>query len=64
MGWMEWTLVRWDIKRKFTLRKGNFFVIAKHIEEVKQDGKSVPDLLEAMMGSPGLAKEQKNSYEL
>ena len=48
----------WDTKRELTLRKRNVFVIKKYVEDVKQDEKHVPDLLEAMMRPPGLVKEE------
>ena len=34
------------------------FVIEKYVEDVKQDEKHVPDLLEAMTRPPGLVKEE------
>ena len=34
---------------QLTLRKGHFFVIEKYGEDVKQEEKHVPDLLEAIM---------------
>ena len=34
---------------RLTQRKRHFFVIEKHIEDVKQDEKSVPDLLESII---------------
>ena len=49
MGWKVWTKVTTQTKRKLTLRKGHFFVIEEHIEDVKQDQKTVPDLLESIM---------------
>ena len=45
-------------KRKLTLRKSNFFVIEKHVEDVKQDEKDVSDLLESIMKPSGLVKEE------
>ena len=47
-----------DTKRKLYLRKRYVFVIEKYIEDVKQDAKHVPDLLEAIMRPPGLVKEE------
>ena len=38
-----------DTKRKLYLRKIHFFVIDKYVEDVKQDEKDVPDLLESIM---------------
>ena len=43
---------------KLTLRKRHFFVIEKCIEDVKQEEKDVPDLLEPIMEPPGLVKEE------
>ena len=43
---------------KLTLRKRHFFLIEKYIEDVKQDEKHVPDLLEAITQPPGLVKEE------
>ena len=40
------------------LREGPVFVIEKYIKDVKQDEKSVPDLLESIMKGFGLAKEE------
>ena len=47
-----------DTRSKLTLRKRHFFVIEKSIEDVKQEEKDVPDLLEPIMRPPGLVKEQ------
>ena len=46
----------WDYK--LTLRKRHFFVIEKYIEDVKQEEKDVPDLLESIMKGSGLVKEE------
>ena len=40
-----------------TSRKGHFFVIEKSIEDVKQEEKHVPDLLEPMMRPTDPVKE-------
>ena len=40
-----------------TLRKRQFFVIEKYVEDVKQKEKDVPDLLEAIMRPTCLVKE-------
>ena len=45
-------------KRKLYLRKRYFFVIEKYVEDVKQDEKSIPDLVESIMRPPGLVKEE------
>ena len=47
-----------DTKRKLYLRKRHFFVIEKYVEDVKQDEKHVPDLLEAIMRPTRLVKEE------
>ena len=51
-----------DTKSKLTLRKRHFFVIEKSIEDVKQEGKDVPDLLEPLMKAPGLVKEELRPF--
>ena len=43
---------------KLTLRKRDFFVIEKHIEDVKQEEKDVPDLVESIMRPTCLVKEE------
>ena len=45
-------------KRKLYLRKRHFFVIDKYVEDVKQEEKDVPDLLEAIMRPVCLVKEE------
>ena len=40
------------------LRKSYFFVTEKYHEDVKQDEKSVPDLVESIMKGSGLVKEE------
>ena len=47
-----------DTKRKLTLRKRHVFVIEKTVEDVKQDEKSVPDLLESIMRPTDPVKEE------
>ena len=39
-------------------RPWDFSVLGKYIEDVKQDFKHVPDLLEAIMKAPGPVKEE------
>ena len=47
-----------DTKRKVTLRKRHVFVIEqKYIEDITQDEKSVPDVVESMMKPSGLVKD-------
>ena len=50
MGWKGLPAMGRDTKRKLYLRKNKrvFFVI-KYVEDVKQDEKHVPDLLESIM---------------
>ena len=43
---------------KLTLRKSNYFVVEKYIEDVRQDEKHVPDLLEAIMRPTDPVKEE------
>ena len=43
---------------KLTLRKRQFFLIEKYIEDARQDEKHVPDLLEAIIQPPGLVKDE------
>ena len=45
-------------KKTLILQNTHFFVIEKHIEGVRQDEKHVPDLLEAIIQSSGLVKEE------
>ena len=45
-------------KTAYPYKKTYFFVIEKYIEDVKQDKKHVPDLLEAIIQPPGLVKEE------
>ena len=41
-----------------TIAKRHFFLIEKYFEDVRQDEKHVPDLLEAIVQPPGLVKEE------
>ena len=47
-----------DTKRKLYTRKIHFFVIEKYVEDVKQDEKHVPDLLESIMRPTDPVKEE------
>ena len=58
MGWRGLTRCVLEHKNKLTLRKKDVLVIEKHVEDVKQDEKSVPDLVELIMKAPGIVKEQ------
>ena len=55
-----------DTKRKLYLRKSNFFVIEKCIEDARQEEKDAPDLLEAIMRPTCLVKEElrQNLFEM
>ena len=46
-----------ETKRKLHLRKKHIFVADKYVEDVKQDEKSIPDLVESIMKAPGLVKD-------
>ena len=41
-----------------TLRTIHFFVMEKYVEDVKQNEKNVPDLVESIVRPTGLAKEE------
>ena len=58
MGWRGWTSGDAETKRKLYLRKSQFFVIEKYVEDVKQEEKDVPDLLESIMRPTCLVKEE------
>ena len=58
MGWRGLTTRARSHKKKLTLRKRHFFVIEKYIEDVKQEEKDVPDLLESIMRPTDPAKEE------
>ena len=58
MGWRELTTGTRTHERKLTLSKRHFFVTEKYVEDVKQDGKSVPDLLESIMRPTDPVKEE------
>ena len=58
MGWRGLTTGARTHKKKLTLRKIHVFILEKYVEDVKQDEKHVPDLLEAIMKAPGLVKEE------
>ena len=47
-----------NTKRTLYLRKGHFFAVEKYVEDVRQDGKSGPDLLEWIMRPPDPVKEE------
>ena len=66
MGWRGWSRCVPHTKNKFTLLKRHVFVIEKYIEDVRQDEKHVPDLLEAIMRPTCLVKEElwRNSCKM
>ena len=45
-------------KKQKTISKRYFFLMEKYFEDVRQDEKHVPDLLEAIMRPPGPVKEE------
>ena len=47
-----------NTKRKLIIRTMHVFVIEKYVEDVKQEEKDVPDLLESIMRSTSLVKEE------
>ena len=58
MGWRGWTWCVREHKNKLTLDKRYYFVIEKYVEDVKQDEKHVPDLLESIMRPTDPVKEE------
>ena len=44
-----WTVRAYTHKKKLILRKRHFFVIEKYAEDVKQEEKDVPDLVESIL---------------
>ena len=52
--------------KKVVPKKNTFFVLEKYVEDVKQDEKHVPDLLEPIMRPTCLVKEelQPNLFKL
>ena len=53
-------------KKQKTTSKGHIFLIEKCFEDVRQDEKHVPDLLEAKIQPPGPVKEElrPNSFKM
>ena len=47
-----------DTKRKLYPRERHFLVIEKYVEDVKQDERDVPDLVESIMKGSGFVKEE------
>ena len=47
-----------DTKSKLTLRKRHFFVIEKYVEDVNQEERDAPALVESIMKGSGLVKEE------
>ena len=54
-GGLRWLALS---KRKLSLGKRHFFVIEKYIEDVKQEEKDAPDLLESIMRPTDPVKEE------
>ena len=44
--------------KKLTPRKRHFFVTEKYFEDIRQEERQLPDLLEAIIQPPGLVKEE------
>ena len=59
MGWRWWTpgLTLTNLKKEVVLGEKYFLVIGKHVEDVKQKRKDVPDLVESIMRPTDPAKE-------
>ena len=58
MSWRGWASQGPDTKRNLYQGKTHFFVIEKYVEDVKQEEKDVPDLLEAIMRPTDPVKEE------
>ena len=58
MSWRGWTSGDTDTKKKLYLRKSNFFVMEKYVEDAKQKVKDVSDLLESTMTPTCLVKTE------
>ena len=58
MSWRGWAPQGTDTKRKLYLRKNNFVVMEKYIEDARQEEKHFPDLVEAIMRPTCLVKEE------
>ena len=58
MGWKGLATGARTHRKKLTVRKRHFFAIEKSIEDVKQDKKHVPDLLESIMKPTDPVKEE------
>ena len=60
MGWRGWTRCVQGHKKQVDPKKNTLFVtsIEKYVEDVKQEEKHVPDLLEPIMKASGLVKEE------
>ena len=58
MDLREWMRCVPTQKNKLTQSKRYIFVIEKYIEDVRQDEKHVPDLLDSIIQVPGLVKDE------
>ena len=50
-----------NTKRKLYLRKVHYFVVTKYVEDVKQEEKDVPELLEPIMRPSFFVKAELRS---
>ena len=57
MGLREWNRCVHGHKNKLILSKTYLFVKEKYVEDVKQDEKNVPDLVETIMRPTDIVKE-------
>ena len=66
MDWRGLATGAWTHKNKLTVRKTTFLVIENYIEDVKQDRKMAPDLVERTMKGSGIVKESPRliSFEI
>ena len=58
MGWRWWTPWLTPTQRELSLGKIIFFVIGKYVEDVKEEEKDFPDLLESIMRPTDPVKEE------
>ena len=62
VGWRGWANVSTCTKRKLTLGKIHFFVVEKYVEDIKQNEKHVPDLLEGIERPTCLVKKSYGQF--
>ena len=58
MGWSGWTSGGTRHKKEVVPKKKTCIIIGNYVEDVKQDEKHVPDLLESITRAPYLVKEE------